>query len=129
VASINICFDFIIHSIAIFNKNAIDRPFVIIPIVTDSHLENENSSNGIELTLLKDTFVFKKTRSNSRLVFKEAPIKKGETIVVGDASQIVRLIFDHRDHEFTPWLDNPEISHGDETSVRYIRTEDLPPDF
>ncbi|HET7099207.1 MAG TPA: hypothetical protein VFI61_03180 [Patescibacteria group bacterium] len=88
---------------------------------------NETNFDGIEITLQKDTFVFKKTKEN--LALRDGVIEKGETIIVGDYTDIVRLYYDHDKHEFTPWMDNPDVIHGDETTVRYIRTQDLPQDF
>lgn len=96
----------------------------------DLFRETGGNPGGLEVTLEKDTQVFKKVNAKSNMVYREnAALQKGETITVGGADKMVGLSYDHRTHQFTPWLGNPDVVEGDETSIRYIRTEDLPVNF
>lgn len=99
------------------------------PHMIDILRELNEPNDGIEVELQKDVFVFKKHAHNHCWVYKEAVLEKGERVLVGGACDIIRLHFDHKAHEFTPWLDNPDQIQGDEASIRYLRTSDLPDNF
>lgn len=89
----------------------------------------DGETESVEVMLFQDVYVFRKHEAGDPQLYREAALEKGEVIIVGGVGQIVRLLWDHNWHEFTPWLDNPGEIDGDETTIRYIRTEDLPQDF
>jgi len=97
--------------------------------MVEENFSAENSEVGVEVTLSKDTRVFRKVGPNSGAVKFQGWLKEGTTIVVGESDDIVDFDFDHKPHDFVPWLDDPIRVEEDETSVSYIKTKDLPQDW
>lgn len=86
----------------------------------------ETGSEQRRVTVSSDTRVFRRTTAGSfsAYVDPDSYAMAGKTITIGAANDVVSLNYNHGNHKFVPWEDEPSAQR--ENGIGYIMIADLP---